>query len=347
VVTRRTFAVVAILALAGCSLDKQVTPPLSGPSELGLSLQLFATPDIITQDGQSQASVKVIARDASSQPVAGLALRVEVLVGGTPVDLGVLSTKSTSTGADGSATVTYRSPAAPPPSQTSDTDIEVAFTPVGTNYANASRRSVAIHLARPGVIQPPNGTPTPRFFFSPTAPKADDDVFFDGSASTDSDGSIVTYSWSFGDGRTEVSSSPSTRHHYGLAGQYSVTLTVTDNRGLSATSQPQQVTVGTAADPDATFVTSPAAPKAHQNVGFNASASKAIPGRTITTYIWEFGDASPVVTTSNPITNHSFAAAGDYNVTLKVIDDTGRFDVVTSSITICPPEGCAAATPAP
>jgi trimeric autotransporter adhesin len=336
VVTKRIFAMVAALAVTGCALDKETTPPLSGPSEIGLALAVTATPDIITQDGVSQATIRVVARDASSQLVPHLPLRAEILVEGTPVDIGFLSTKSTSTGSDGSVTLTYRSPAAPPPSQTSDTVVEIGVTPVGTNYTGVLQRTVSVRLARPGVILPPNGTPTPRFFFSPASPATDDDVFFDGSASTDSDGTIVTYQWSFGDGRTETSSSPTTRHRYSLAGSYNVTLTVTDNRGLSATSATQQVQVGLSADPTAVFVTSPAAPKANQNVGFNASASKAIPGRTITTYIWEFGDASPVVTTSNPITNHSFAAAGGYNVTLKVLDDTGRFDVITSSITIAP-----------
>jgi PKD repeat protein len=72
------------------------------------------------------------------------------------------------------------------------------------------------------------------------------------------------------------------------------------------------------------------------NVGFNASASRAAVGRTVTTYIWEFGDGSPVLTTSNPIVNHQFSAAGGYNVTLKVLDDTGRFGVVTNAVTIAP-----------
>lgn len=335
-VTRRIFALLAAMAFTGCSLDKVTPPPLSGPSELGLAIGVTATPDIITQDGQSQATIRIQALDAASQPVSGLVLRAETIIDGQPVDLGVLSTKSLSTGADGRATLTYRAPAAPPPSQTSDIIVEVAITPVGTDYTGANVKSAMIRLARPGVIQPPNGTPTPSFYFSPTSPAADEDVFFDGSASADSDGTIVSYAWSWGDGRTTVSSDPTARHHYSQAGTYNVVLTVTDNRGLSASTSPMELSVGLSAAPTAMFVTSPAAPKANQNVGFNASAAKAIPGRTITQYIWEFGDASPVVTTSNPITNHSFTMPGGYNVTLKVVDDTGRFGVVTSAITIAP-----------
>lgn len=68
--------------------------------------------------------------------------------------------------------------------------------------------------------------------------------------STDSDGTIASRAWSFGDG-TAGSGSP-VSHTYGAAGTYRVTLTVTDNGGASA-STARDVTVtapGGAADPD-------------------------------------------------------------------------------------------------
>ncbi len=52
-------------------------------------------------------------------------------------------------------------------------------------------------------------------------------VHFDGSSSTDSDGTIVSYRWSFGDGATSTVESPT--HTYTTAGTYTVTLTVTDD----------------------------------------------------------------------------------------------------------------------
>jgi PKD repeat protein len=308
---------------------------LTGPSELALSLAVTATPDVITQDGQSQAVVDIFARDPSNQPVAGLGLRIETYVNGVPTDFGVLSSKTASTGTDGRARITYRAPAAPPPSQDSDVVVSVAVTPVGTDYNAASARHIAIRLARPGIILPANGTPVAQFFFSPSAPRVDDDVFFDGSASKD-DGQIVSYHWSFGDGRTATSSSPTTRHHYSLAGSYSVVLTVTDDRGVSASSAPVEVTVGPAAAPTAVFVTSPASPKANTAVGFNASASQATEGRTIVEYVWDFGDGTPVVTVGGPLVTHAYAAPGSYVVTLKVVDDTDKFAVVSSTLGIAP-----------
>ncbi|CAM4488733.1 S8 family serine peptidase [Paenibacillus phoenicis] len=54
-------------------------------------------------------------------------------------------------------------------------------------------------------------------------------IDFDGSASSDADGRIVRYSWSFSDGGTELG--PKVKHRFSAAGSYTVTLTVTDDAG--------------------------------------------------------------------------------------------------------------------
>ena len=43
-----------VAAAAACSTKNTTAPPLSGPSELALSITMAATPDTITQDGASQ-----------------------------------------------------------------------------------------------------------------------------------------------------------------------------------------------------------------------------------------------------------------------------------------------------
>jgi uncharacterized repeat protein (TIGR01451 family) len=58
---------------------------------------------------------------------------------------------------------------------------------------------------------------------------------FNGTGSSDSDGSIVNYAWNFGDGASvsgEKEEAPA--HVYANAGTYTVTLTVTDNQGATA-----------------------------------------------------------------------------------------------------------------
>lgn len=59
---------------------------------------------------------------------------------------------------------------------------------------------------------------------------------FDAAASTDADGTILTYAWDFGDGQTATGKAVS--HTYATAGTYAVKLTVTDNLGATgATTQ--------------------------------------------------------------------------------------------------------------
>ena len=55
-------------------------------------------------------------------------------------------------------------------------------------------------------------------------------VILDGSNSSDSDGTIVSYEWDFGDGSTSEGISPD--HNYSAIGNYTVFLIVTDNDGL-------------------------------------------------------------------------------------------------------------------
>ncbi|MFT5452774.1 MAG: serine protease, partial [Enterobacterales bacterium] len=70
------------------------------------------------------------------------------------------------------------------------------------------------------------------------------DCNFDGSGSSDSDGSIASYSWVFGDGAS--ASTPTASHTYLANGNYTATLTVTDNEGaVNSTSQTVSVSDGT------------------------------------------------------------------------------------------------------
>ncbi len=69
-------------------------------------------------------------------------------------------------------------------------------------------------------------------------------------ASTDSDGTIASWAWNFGDGNTSTAENPA--HTYAAAGTYTVTLTVTDNDGASDTTT-QDVTVTAGQGPEITL----------------------------------------------------------------------------------------------
>jgi len=82
----------------------------------------------------------------------------------------------------------------------------------------------------------PNQPPTASF----TAGTNGLTVAVDGTASSDPDGSIASYAWTFGDGGT--ASGATAGHAYAAAGTYTVTLKVTDNQGATASTS-KQVTV--------------------------------------------------------------------------------------------------------
>lgn len=325
------WGVSALLAWsAGCAVDSVSVPAPTGPSEMSTSLTMSVTPDIIRQDGSSTATVSVHARDAVGLPIPGLNVRLDTLVGSTVVDFGTLFNRSVSTGTDGRATTTYQSPGAPPATAQDDTTVTIRATILGTNYQNTLPRTVELRLVRPGVILPPNGTPVPNFFFSPSTGRENEPVLFDGSASAD-DGQIVSYVWSFGDG--DSGSGRTVSHTYELAGTYMVTLTVTDDRGQRATSAPQSVTVTAAANPVAAFTFSPTDPMAGTSLVFNGASSTVPTGRTITGFNWEFGDGNVA---TGPAPTHAFAVAGTYTVTLVVTDNTGRKGVASRTVTVRP-----------
>ena len=70
-------------------------------------------------------------------------------------------------------------------------------------------------------------------------------------------------------------------------------------------------------------------------VKFDASKSKSINGY-ITEYMWDFGDGSPPVTETDPITTHSYNYPGNYTVTLTVTDNIGRSNFCLKTITVIP-----------
>ena len=222
-----------------------------------------------------------------------------------------------------------------------------SLNPYGSDLANANRNFTAIEgddsdgdgftnlteiIARtfPGnpndfpvaTNQPPTADPNGPYNGTLGSP-----VLFNGSGSSDSDGTIASYSWDFGDGASGTGVSPS--HIYGTDGTFTVSLTVTDNDGATDTaSTTATIALGNqapTADPNGPYNGTVGSP-----VLFNGSGSND-PDGTIISYSWDFGDGSSG-TGVNP--THTYNAAGTYNVTLTVMDDAGATDSGGTTATI-------------
>lgn len=87
-----------------------------------------------------------------------------------------------------------------------------------------------------------NEPPTASFTTNPSSPAPGQEVSFDGSVSSDSDGSIQSSEWAFGDGTTD--SGATVTHAFASQGTYTVELTVTDDDDATDTTT-RDVTVGT------------------------------------------------------------------------------------------------------
>src|SRR6266513_2485713 len=97
---------------------------------------------------------------------------------------------------------------------------------------------------------PVNQSPVARATATPGSGPAPLVVTFDGSSSSDPDGVIASYAWTFGDGGSAAGQTAN--HTYQTAGSYSARLTVTDNQGATNTT-----TLSIVVNPGAT---APAAP---------------------------------------------------------------------------------------
>ncbi|MCB0208612.1 MAG: PKD domain-containing protein, partial [Anaerolineae bacterium] len=143
-------------------------------------------------------------------------------------------------------------------------------------------------------------------------------VTFNGNNSTDSDGSIISYAWNFGDGAT--GSGAKVNHVYNAAGRYQVTLTVTDNGNLTNSATVDVEISAPAPDPipPQAVISGATSGLVDAVMAFSGSKSSDSDG-TITRYDWDFGDG----TTGNGVdVNHTYSASGSYTVKLTVTDNT-------------------------
>lgn len=132
----------------------------------------------------------------------------------------------------------------------------------------------------------------------------------------------TTYQWTFGDGQTATTASPT--HQYAAAGTYTVTLTVTNSDGTDQKEALITIT-GSVNAPFACLQASATSITYGDTVTFTSCSNNA------TTLLWDFGDGT---TAATAVVRHAFTS--NQRVTLTAANGAGA-DTATVDITIAQP----------
>lgn len=185
-----------------------------------------------------------------------------------------------------------------------------------------------------------NKPPVAAFRFAPETPRMGDQVCFNAAESRDPDGKIVRYEWDFdGDGTPdETTADPKVCRVFELAGNFDVTLRVTDEDGATAEFTKTVTITGVGqvptAVPIARFTFSPAVPNAGEPVTFDASGSQSGNG-SLTQYEWDWnGDGVFDETVTVPTVQHTFSDSGPRTVKLRVTNSQGRTAEFSATVTV-------------
>jgi PKD repeat protein len=181
-----------------------------------------------------------------------------------------------------------------------------------------------------------NRVPSASFTASPSSVLTGVTVAYDGSASSDPDGTIVKYEWDLdGNGSYETStgSTATTSQSYATPGARTVGLRVTDNEGGTATTT-RTVTIQNRA-PTASFTASPNPVVSGSNTTFNGSGSSD-PDGTIAKYEWDLdGNGSYETSTGTTATvTRSYSTPGNRTIGLRVTDNSGGTGTATLTLTV-------------
>ena len=162
------------------------------------------------------------------------------------------------------------------------------------------------------------------------------------STATDPDGPIASIVWNWGDGSSDDTGS-SASHTYAASGTYTITQTVTDQQGDTATTQANVTVVDPGTPPTAGFTTF------IDELVVDVTSTATDPDGPIASIVWNWGDGSSDDTGSSA--SHTYAASGTYTITQTVTDEQGDTStttanvIVTDAVAIIAPNGVAIIAP--
>ncbi|MBI2675663.1 MAG: PKD domain-containing protein [Candidatus Aenigmarchaeota archaeon] len=177
-----------------------------------------------------------------------------------------------------------------------------------------------------------NYPPYAAFSYSPSEPFETEEITFDASESYDSDGSIISYEWDFGDGSR--GEDVLIGHSYDFPGEYAAKLVVEDGKGkknsISMTVKVSGVYPKLYNERPVPILEMPDEGAVNEEITLDADRSYDRDGRIIK-FRWDLGDGRQA---EGRTVKATYSRPGEYAVWLTVKDDNGARNSVGKIITI-------------
>ncbi|MDZ4858786.1 MAG: PKD domain-containing protein [Candidatus Hydrogenedentes bacterium] len=209
-------------------------------------------------------------------------------------------------------------------------DKEVITVTINRSRMAAGSNAGAVTVSAPGVanqevIVTADASLVAEFSASPVLASVNENVqFTDESTIAPGSGPIVSWIWTFGDGKQSTQQNPT--HKYKDPGTYSVTLTVQTSTQSDTQVKQNFIVVEDAGDIDADFIASTTNPPANTPVEFTDLSD---PGTgDIDQWFWNFGDGG-TSTDQNP--SHTYTTVNEFTVVLTITMEDGVSDTETKN----------------
>jgi PKD repeat protein len=204
-----------------------------------------------------------------------------------------------------------------------------------SEYENRSETWSFTTMNRPGPPPLRNTPPVADASASETFGFIGTPIYFDGSRSFDSDGTIVNFSWDFDDGTTGYGEKMT--HIYSKIGTYHVTLMVIDDVGAFDSDTIEVVVSKANNPPSVPMVDGPTV--GHKNISYDFTALSFDVDNDMIQYIFDWGDGEVTTTGFLPngtsgILTHMWANYGVYEISVKAFDNETESGITNFTILI-------------
>ena len=205
--------------------------------------------------------------------------------------------------------------------------VRYSFTQTGTHSVELTVTDDSGETDTTSKLVDVNAQPQPRFEMRPSHPAPSEEVTFDASASSDPDGSIVSYEWTFQEkpSQNAESATGKTVNKSFSAGTYAITLTITDEDGATKSTS-ETLEVGANQPPSASIDESFGRVYIGGTVTLDGSGSTDSDGEVVS-YEWSVDPPSGTTThKSGAKVTYDVDDEGTHQVSLTVTDDEGATD---------------------